>query len=220
LAPAAKPNLAVVHTVTPIYRGWQRTADPSTLASALRDLYARQWLEKANGWWGWDQLPLVVSGDYARRVTTGLAAGIYGGTRRVLGMGYAFVALGIYSVLLVAIIQRKRELAIHKTVGLSPRQLLLVYGLEIVLVSALAFALGCVVVGWWGARVAAVMGVETGVTAVAVLQSLATVGTLVVLASALPLAMAGAATVNQLLYGQKLYVFTRRVEMREEGGDR
>ncbi|MEW6522367.1 MAG: ABC transporter permease [Bacillota bacterium] len=210
----------VVSWTPPPTRLWAPgpAATPRQLAMQLRTMYNITYTTETAGFWGWDSLPVFITGDWARHVTTILSWNIYAEGSRILGVGYAFIALGIYSVLIIALISRRRELAINKTIGLSPRQLVFVFGLEVAAVSTVSFAVSTIAVSVLGNRVASVMGLESRVSAISVLQTLATMGTLVVMASIIPLAMAAAATVNQLLYGQKIYLFKRRVLLPVDGG--
>jgi ABC-type antimicrobial peptide transport system permease subunit len=112
---------------------------------------------------------------------------------------------------------RRRELAINKTIGLSPRQLVFVFGMEVAVVSLISFTLGTAAVWALSRRVAEAMGLTARIDPGVLIQTLATMGALVVMASAIPLAMAAAATVNQLLYGQKIYLFKRRTLLPLDG---
>ncbi|HAI21478.1 MAG TPA: hypothetical protein DCM14_06265 [Clostridiales bacterium UBA8153] len=218
------PNIGVIYawTVPPArLRAINVAVTSRQLAIQLRNVYREAFPTSTAGFWGWESLPVFISADWERLVTTSLSRDIYQGGGQVLGAGYAFVALGIYSVLVIALMSRRRELAINKTIGLSPRQLVFVFGMEVAVVSLASFTLGTAAVWVLGRRVAEAMGLTAQVELGVLFQTLATMGALVAMASAIPLAMAAAATVNQLLYGQKIYLFKRRVVLRVDGrGDR
>lgn len=214
------PNVGVVYawTVPPVrFRGAFVAVTPRQLAIQLRNVYREAFPTVTSGFWGWDALPAFIFAGWERQVTTSLSQGVYQGGGRVLGAGYAFVALGIYSVLVIALMSRRRELAINKTIGLSPRQLVFVFGMEVAVVSLVSFTLGTAAVWVLSRRVAEAMGLTAQVDPGVLIQTLATMGALVVMASAIPLAMAAAATVNQLLYGQKIYLFKRRTLLPLDG---
>lgn len=222
LAPleGVSPNVGVVYAwaVPPVrFRGMNVAVTPHHLAIQLRNVYREAFPTATGGFWGWESLAVFIPADWERLVTTSLSRGIYQGGGQVLGAGYAFVALGIYSVLVIALMSRRRELAINKTIGLSPRQLVFVFGMEVAVVSLISFTLGTAAVWALSRRVAEAMGLTARIDPGVLIQTLATMGALVVMASAIPLAMAAAATVNQLLYGQKIYLFKRRTLLPLDG---
>lgn len=211
-----EPNLALVTTMTqdsPRGWRWRRPTTPSQLAADFTWVYHDENPLPRAGFWAYPLRGFAIPGSWARDTTTLLAQEIYGGGQSVLALGYAFVGLGIYSVLIIALIQRRREVAIYKTVGLSPRQLLFVFGSEVLFISLAALAIGVACIAYLSRQVAMVMDLDGTVQFGVILQSLALGAALVTLAAAIPVGMAVTATVNQLLHRQKIYLFSRRITL-------
>ncbi len=214
------PNIVLVAEMsqdTPRGWRWRRPTTPEQLAADFNWVYEDENPLARAGFWAYPARSFAISASWARHTTDALAREIYEGTQNVLALGYAFVGLGIYSVLIIAFIQRRREIAIYKTVGLSPRQLLSIFGLEVFIISLTAFAIGTACILYLGRQVAAIMELEGTIHSGAIFQSLALGTALVTLAAAVPVGMAVTATVNQLLHGQKVYLFHQRIILSTAG---
>ncbi len=176
--------------------------DPDEIAGRLR---ARL---QASGMQG-----TVMTAATPIREATLRSADVFGPTRRALALALGFVGLGSFTVLLAGFLDRKRELAILKTVGADQRVIGALFLAEVGLAAGLGVLAG-VAGGLWAAgwvRAALARPVEPGAASVAwgVVVTLAVVG----LSVLLPLALARAATVNQLLTDARVHLVTQRVRI-------
>ena len=148
-----------------------------------------------------------------------------------IGLVFVFVGLGVFTVLLLSFLERKREVAILKTVGLDGRDIGTVFSLEAFILGTagamvglvLTWVLMAVVEGGGGGA-----GTSAGLAAAAsgqlaalrdnlafslgaIVRGMVFIYILVFTAAWLPMSMAQAATVNQLLFDQPIRLFYRRV---------
>jgi ABC-type antimicrobial peptide transport system permease subunit len=111
---------------------------------------------------------------------------------------------------LLGFLDRRREIAVLKAVGFGGTDIAAVFGLEVVYTGLAGLAVGCLMSygllsGWLGRALPGAMVVRAAVVTLVVLG----------LAALLPIAMAGAATVTELLVGRKVIaVFRQRVSTR------
>lgn len=150
----------------------------------------------------------TIWGDSA--IGDSLAQAVGAGTMGLTGimlLSLAFVGVGVLTVFLLAFLDRRREIAVLKTVGFRGTDIARVFGLEVAVVGTAGLLLGltaayALVTAWLGQRLSPAM---VGGCVLAVLLTLAA-------ATLLPIAMASAATVTELLGGRRVIaVFRQRV---------
>lgn len=136
----------------------------------------------------------------------GLAAGTVE-LSGIIGLSLVFVGVGAMTILLLTFMERRREVAIMKAVGLTGGNIAAIFALEVSYVAFLGMAVGLVlsaaiVQGWLGAPVSPALALRSAAVTAGVLY----------LSSMLPVAMARSATVAELLSGQRVIaVFRSRV---------
>ncbi len=133
--------------------------------------------------------------------------------RRALAAGFLFIGTGIFVILLIAFIERKRELAVLKTVGMNNRMVLAMVLAELGAVAAVALALGSALAIGVGRGVSRVVEYVPSPTVWAWLWSVVHTAAVLFLATLLPLSMMRLATVQQLLQNERLYLFRKRVTL-------
>jgi len=128
----------------------------------------------------------------------------------IILLSLSFVGVGALTMFLLGFLDRRREIAVLKAVGFGGPDIAAVFGLEVVYTGLAGLAVGCLLSygllsGWLGRALPAAMVVRAAVVTFIVLG----------LAALLPIAMAGAATVTELLVGRKVIaVFRQRVSTR------
>jgi len=152
--------------------------------------------------------------DY--RAAESLALGVTGGMSAFAGillLSLAFVAVGVFTIFILAFLERRREIAILKTVGLTGVNIATVFWTE---AGAVAF-LG-LLVGTAGAAVVLNVWFGAGLSLSMVARAAVVTGLVIVASCLLPVAMARVATVSELLGGQRVTaVFRHRVGALEPG---
>jgi hypothetical protein len=129
-----------------------------------------------------------------------------------LFLAFVFVAVGVFTVMLLSFYDRRRDIAIMKTVGIGNSDVAAVIIAEIAIVTVasvfVAAALSSFAVKSLSGSVwAGVLEVKWG----NILKG-ALVGFVVMaLSAAFPVSLAHVATVNQLLYDQRIYLFHRKI---------
>jgi hypothetical protein len=125
----------------------------------------------------------------------------------IIGLSLVFVGIGTLTILLLAFMERRREVAILKAVGLSGGDIALIFALEVSYVAILGMAIGLglaalVLKAWLGTPIDWRLAVRSAAVTALVLY----------LSSMLPVAMARSATVAELLSGQRVIaIFRSRV---------
>jgi len=169
---------------------------------------ARAWLDTLQ--------PVVLQGpDFLPSLWDRLRFQVTAPGSTVVTMIFLFAALGVMSVLFLSFLDRRPELAILKTVGVESVQITAMFVWE-VFVAALAGAViggvlvaaGRGILGWLGTPLAGGAG---GLVA-AFLRGLGGLVVFTAVGAALPVALARAATVNELLNDAGIYLIRRRVE--------
>ena len=144
----------------------------------------------------------AVGDSLAQAVNVG-ALGLTG----IMLLSLSFVGVGVLTIFLLAFLDRRREIAVLKTVGFGGSDIVRTFGLEVAVVGTAGLLLGlaaayALVTVWLGRRLPPAM---VGGCVLAVLLTLAA-------ASLLPIAMASGATVAELLGGRRVIaVFRQRV---------
>ncbi|MDP2858020.1 MAG: ABC transporter permease [Bacillota bacterium] len=129
-----------------------------------------------------------------------------------LFLAFVFVAVGLFTVMLLSFYDRRRDIAIMKTVGIGNSDVASVIIAEIAIVTIAGVL---VAAGLSSFAVKSLSGsVWAGVLEVKWVNILkgAAVGFLVMaFSAAFPVSLAHVATVNQLLYDQRIYLFHRKI---------
>jgi len=89
-------------------------------------------------------LPLAVHAGTAHHMTRSMQRAIYFPGGEAMFLLYLFFGAGIFTLMLLAYLDRRRELAVMKTLGLTSRQVALVLYLEVLVVAAAGLAIGLV----------------------------------------------------------------------------
>ncbi len=140
-----------------------------------------------------------------------LGADIYRPGGQAVALLFVTIAIGFWTLLLSAFLERRREVAVLKTVGLSSGEITRVFLGEAILTGVagaiLGLAAGPLATRLLSRALALPLAVRPGSLIAGVVYSL-----FVTLVSALyPLALAGRGTVTELLHGQPIRLFYQRV---------
>jgi|GEM_PF-1567883 len=157
--------------------------------------------------------PIFLWGDLGPELGRSLGRQIFSPGRRALAASFVFVGTGIFVILLIAFIERKRELAVLKTVGMNNNMVLGMVLLELGAVAFVALVLGSVLAGVVGQVVSEVVDYVPAPTLSAWFWATMHTGAVLVLATLLPVSMMRLATVQQLLQNERLYIWRKRVTL-------
>ena len=159
--------------------------------------------------------PTVLHQGSAAAMASGILTQTYMPGFGIMTMVFVFAAIGLFTTSSLAFLDRKRELAILKTIGLESQGVTDMFLIEQGVIAGVGIIagilLGCLVVP----RVTAVLPVAQGITLASVLKAI--IAGLVVQAAGvvLPALTARVATVNQLLYNMPIPLHTRRIYQSE-----
>ncbi|MDP2871129.1 MAG: ABC transporter permease [Bacillota bacterium] len=134
----------------------------------------------------------------------------------IIGLSLLFVGIGTLTLLLLTFMERRREVAILKAVGLTGGNIATIFAMEVAFVALLGMAVGLggavmVMRVWLGREISLVLALRAAAMTTVVLY----------LSSMLPVAMARSATVAELLSGQRVIaIFRSRVSGAGAGGGR
>jgi hypothetical protein len=142
-----------------------------------------------------------------------LGARIFATGRKALGASFLFVGIGVFVILLIAFIERRRELAVLKTVGMNNNMVLTMVLMELGAVAGFAMAAGSALALTVGTQISRVVDYVPPPTFTAWLWAFGHTSAILVLATVLPLSMMQLATVQQLLQNQRLYLVKRKVTL-------
>lgn len=157
--------------------------------------------------------PVFVRGDLGPELGGLLGRLIFSPGRRALAASFVFIGTGIFVVLLIAFIERKRELAVLKTVGMNNNMVLTMVLMELGAVAAVALVVGSLTAVLAGGAVANAVEYVPPPTLKAWVWAVAHTAIVLVLATSLPLSMMRLATVQQLLQNERLYIHSKRVTL-------
>ncbi len=125
----------------------------------------------------------------------------------IIGLSLLFVGIGTLTLLLLTFMERRREVAILKAVGLTGGNIATIFAMEVAFVALLGMAVGLggavmVLRVWLGREISPVLALRAAAMTTVVLY----------LSAMLPVAMARSATVAELLSGQRVVaIFRSRV---------
>lgn len=144
-----------------------------------------------------------------------LAQAVYGAQSTAANTGFALVGVAVLVVLLVAMVERKREAAVYKMVGMNSLVTLSVLTLELVVALVVALALAAPIYWLLATRfILDVFEASFAVLAGPFIVSAAWTVVIAALGAAYPFALASVGTPNQLLTSQKIYLFRRKQMLR------
>lgn len=141
-----------------------------------------------------------------------LAADVQMPAINALFLAFIFVAVGLFTVMLLSFFDRRRDIAIMKTVGIGNNDVASVIMFEIVIVTLAGVLAGAavsnsLVKSLSGSTWAGVLTLKWSYIFGGAIVGFAVMG----LSAMFPVSLARVATVNQLLYDQKIYLFHRRI---------
>ena len=157
--------------------------------------------------------PVFMRPDMGSEQGSLLGRQIFAPGRRALAASFVFVGTGIFVILLIAFIERKRELAVLKTVGMNNNMVLNMVLLELGAVAAVALALGSGLALGVGNVVAQAVEYVPPPTVGAWLWAFVHTAAVLGLATILPVSMMRLASVQQLLQNERLYLWRKRVTL-------
>ncbi len=214
------------HSVSEIIELWQRgtharllalfdlggnSVDPIEAAYILTEAFSTPEDPTAN----WRFRLSVVTGfapDTPEKMARALAQDVHMPAANALFLSFVFVGIGLFTVMLLSFFDRRKDIAVMKTVGVSNQDVACVIIAEIIVVAVAGIGLGAAL-SFLAMRS---LGASTAAGVIALkwsnIVNAAVIGLLVMFLAALfPVSLARSATVNQLLYDQKIYLFRRRV---------
>ncbi|MCL6580131.1 MAG: hypothetical protein K6U08_00715 [Firmicutes bacterium] len=172
----------------------------------------RSSLEHLESWW--TQYAVAGSGDPAERMDR-LARTVYANRARAADLAVSLTGAAILVALLISLVERRRETAVWKMVGMTAGAILRVLAVDLALVFAVAVAAAVPV--YRLVAVEFVLGTAEVSPAVLwghFLSSVVVTAAALALAAAYPLALASAATASQLQAAQKIHLIRRRQVLR------
>ena len=122
---------------------------------------------------------------------------------------FAFAGIGTLTVAFMTFLERRREIAALKSVGLSNNQMMALLSLEYLYAAAAGLACGLLIVGGMFFRFPWLQAVGTHLSGLAI-QGALSACIIMVVALVFPVATACVATVNQLLYARTIPLYTVR----------
>jgi len=144
-----------------------------------------------------------------------LARSVYGSRSGAASFGSGLVGAAVLVVLLVAMVERRRESAVCKMVGMNALMTLGAFSLELIAGVVAALALAAPIYRLLAtAYVLDVHSAAPGVLWPPFLMSALACTAMACLGALYPLVLTSVATPNQLLGGQKLFLFRRRQALR------
>ncbi len=159
--------------------------------------------------------PAVVTTRSAEALAEGILGQTYMPGFGIMTMVFIFSGIGLFTVSSLGFLDRKRDLAILKTVGMENAGGAALFLLEQGAIALLGFALGLIVAGVAIGRLAAYIPASQGLTGASVIKAVIS-GLLIQGAGVVvPALTARVATVNQLLYDQPIPLYYRRVHQSE-----
>lgn len=190
-----------------------RPADASSLERRMRTTFEREYPVQPAARRFAPADPVFIRADLGPELGHALGRLIFAPGRRALAASFLFAGVGIFVILLIAFIERKRELAVLKTVGMNNQMVLGMVLLELGAVALVALVLGSVTAVVAGRAIAAVVEYLPGPTFAAWFWAIAHTVMVLIAATLLPVSMMRLATVQQLLQNEKLHLVRKRVTL-------
>jgi len=153
-----------------------------------------------------------------KNAVSSLVREIYETQSHTVMLGLGLVSVAVFTTLLVALAERRREVAVYRIIGMADSHLLVVLALELLLGLAIASVLT------WPVLFAVAHLIFSGnlgqpsTIVAALLASLAWIATAAALGAVYPLALISVATPVQLLGGQHLLLYSQSVFIRRVSG--
>jgi ABC-type antimicrobial peptide transport system permease subunit len=133
----------------------------------------------------------------------------------IMTMVFVFAAIGLFTISSLAFLDRKRELAILKTVGLESRGVVDLLLIEQGVIAIVGIGAGLLLGLFLVPRLTSVLPAALGISGASVVKSIL-VGLAVQAAGVImPALTARVATVNQLLYNLPIPLHSRRIDKSE-----
>ncbi len=148
-----------------------------------------------------------------------LAQTVYSSQSSAMALGFALVGVAVLVVLLVALVERRREAAVYKMVGLNSLDTLRVLAVELLWALGIAVVLAAPI--YWFVATRYVLDVHAVTAHILLLPfaaSAAWTGLITAMGACYPFALASVGTPNQLLTDQKIYLFRRKQVLRGWAG--
>lgn len=144
-----------------------------------------------------------------------LARTAYSTQSSAMNLGFALVGVAVLVVLLVAMVERRREAAIYKMVGLNSVATLGVLAVELVWAFGLSIAVAAPVYWYLATRyILDVHGADIATLLPPFVSSSLWTFAIAALGAGYPFALSSMGTPNQLMTKQKIYIFRRKYVLR------
>ncbi len=150
----------------------------------------------------------LLSANTPRTLGQRIVADMYQPGRQVLAMVYLFMGIGVLSITLITFLERRRELAVLKTLGVSNGQTALVLGFEQALSGVLGLGVGYALIKVIGQQLAWMGQIPSTTLRGLLLQGVVLTVLVLALSAWFPTLTAKVATVNQLLFSRTIPIVT------------
>ena len=212
VAAAGRPNLVFLWA-RPAFR--HRVVDHLTAALTPTELTGPYLAQRP-------VMPLLLTGGTGQEAAVDLSRAIYLPGGEAMLLIYVFFGIGIFTLMLLAFLDRRRDLAVMKTLGLTSGQVALLMYLEVAVLGALGLGLGLLLLAGGIGPLRAYSGGDYRLSAWIVASGAALSLLALVVSVWLPIAMARLATVANLLGGEpfRLAGYERRWSRDQDPGRR
>lgn len=169
--------------------------------------------------WGGPNQAEVTVYTSPKALMRGIARTVYSPQSSAMALGFTLVGVAVLVVLLVAMVERRREAAIYKMVGLDGPATLSVLAVE--LIWSLAIAVALAAPAYWYLATRYVLDAHAGGAATLIQPFAASTAWTVVIAALgafYPFALASVGTPTQLMNKQRIYLFRRKQTLRGWAG--
>lgn len=153
----------------------------------------------------------LLTADSSAQLGRKIAKEIYRPGYLVLAMIYLFMGIGVLSVTLITLLERRRELAVLKTLGVSNRQVAVIMSLEQAVAGIVGLGAGGLISRALGQKLTWFAKLTPTMVNGLAWQGVAWTIAVLYLAAYLPTLIAKVATVNQLLFARSIPVVTKKI---------
>ena len=152
-------------------------------------------------------------------MATDLVNNVWQDSFQLMIMVYLFSGVALFTIVLIIFLERKRELATFKSVGISNNQILALTSLEFGSVEMIALALGLLAVLGFRYSLAIVQDVD--ISLFLTICTYACLGSVVVflIAQAFPTLTTMVASVNHLFFSRTIPLIVRRIDHTDDNAD-